>query len=261
MIPRHRVAPLAALLLALGTQPLAGQEPSEWDTRRVYMTRPQLEALLARLDSVARSRGASGGQQAQALRDAAPLRQRLADGDFQAGDRVLLRVDGEQQLSDTFTVEEGRLLRLPNIGDVPLTGVLRAELEDHVRTRLATFIKNPVVRARPLIRIGVMGEVSRPGFYLVAPTSQVEDAVMAAAGATQNAKLSGIVVQRTDGEEWKGAALQQAMAAGRTLDELGIRSGDRFFVPRRGDASRTVAILAAVVTIPATIFAITRLAR
>ena len=38
------------------------------------------------------------------------------------------------------------------------------------------------------IRIGVMGEVSRPGFYLVAPTSQVEDAVMAAAGATQNAR-------------------------------------------------------------------------
>ena len=258
MIPRHRVAPLAALLLALGTQPLAGQKPSEWDTRRVYMTRPQLEALLARLDSVARSRGASGGQQAQALRDAAPLRQRLADGDFQPGDRVLLRVEGEQQLSDTFTVEEGRLLRLPTIGEVPLTGVLRSELEDHVRTRLAAFIKNPVVRARPLIRIGVMGEVSRPGFYLVAPTSQVEDAVMAAAGATQNAKLSGIVVQRTDGEEWKGAALQQAMAEGRTLDELGIRSGDRLLVPRHSDVGRTMSIIAALVTIPVTIYTLTR---
>src|SRR2546425_9185253 len=104
MIPRHRVAPLAALLLALGTQPLAGQKPSEWDTRRVYMTRPQLEALLARLDSVARSRGASGGQQAQALRDAAPLRQRLADADFQAGDPALPAVHRDQQLREHVTV-------------------------------------------------------------------------------------------------------------------------------------------------------------
>jgi len=259
MIPRHRIAPLAALLLGLGMGPLTGQTPGDREVRRVQVTRPQLEALVARLDSVAQSRAASGDQQVQARRDAARFRQRLADGDFQPGDRVLLRVEGEPQLTDTFTVEEGRLLRLPNIGELPLAGVLRAELEDHVRTRLAAFIKNPVVRARPLIRIAVIGEVTRPGFYLVPPTSQVEDAVMAAAGPTQNAKLAGLVVQRTDGEEWKGAALQQAMAEGRTLDELGIRSGDHLFVPRHGDAARTVTLIAALVTIPATIFALTRL--
>src|SRR3989442_6233213 len=108
MIPRHRVASLAALLLALGTHPLAGQKPSEWDTRRAYTTRPQLEALLARLDSVARSSAASGDQQAQARRDAAPLRQRLADGDLQAGERGLLRLDTGQQLSGTVTVADRR---------------------------------------------------------------------------------------------------------------------------------------------------------
>src|SRR5256885_6967791 len=115
MIPRHRVASLAALLLALGTHPLAGQKPSEWDTRRAYTTRPQLEALLARLDSVARSSAASGDQQAQARRDAAPLRQRLADGDFQAGDRGLLRGDGEAQLRGPVPGEKGRPLRPPHI--------------------------------------------------------------------------------------------------------------------------------------------------
>src|SRR5256885_16583903 len=115
MIPRHRVASLAALLLALGTHPLAGQKPSEWDTRRAYTTRPQLEALLARLDSVARSSAASGDQQAQARRDAAPLRQRLADGDFQAGDRGLLRGGGGQPLRDKFTGGEERVRGLPKL--------------------------------------------------------------------------------------------------------------------------------------------------
>jgi len=259
MIQHHRLAPLVVLFLCLGIRPLVGQTPSDWDTHRVQLTRPQLEAVLARLDSVAQSRAASSDQQAQARRDAVRVRQRLTEGDFQPGDRVLLQVEGEQQLNDAFAVEEGRVLRLPTIGALPLTGVLRSELEDHVRTRLAAFIKNPVVRARPLIRIGVLGDVSKPGFYVVPPTSQVEDVVMVAGGPTQNAKLTGLVVQRTDGEEWKGAALQQAMTEGRTLDELGVRSGDRLFVPRRGDAARTVTILAALVTIPATIFALTRL--
>src|SRR2546422_1014951 len=174
MIPRHRIAPLAALLLGLGMGPLTGQTPGDREVRRVQVTRPQLEALVARLDSVAQSRAASGDQQVQARRDAARFRQRLAGGHFQPGDRGLVRVRGEAQ-------------------------------------------------------------------------------------PTKNARLAGLVVKRREGEEWKGAALQQARAGGRTLDELGIRWGDLLLVPRHGDAARPVPLTAALVTIPATIFALTRL--
>jgi protein involved in polysaccharide export with SLBB domain len=242
-----RVLYAAPFVWGLSAGPVAAQQPAALDTRRVYATRADLQALLPGLDSAARAR----------------VRARLAEGDFQPGDRVLLNVEGEQQLADTFTVDDARTLRLPTIGEVPLKGVLRSELEDYLRTRLAVYIQKPIVRARPLIRIGVIGEVGRPGFYLVPPTSQLEDVIMIAGGPTHDSKLKALVVQRTDGEVLGKEVLQQAMIDGRSLDQLGMRSGDRLFLPKRHDLGRStttvITIVTALVTIPAAIFGITRL--
>ena len=60
--------------------------------------------------------------------EADALRARLRDGDFRGGDRIVLSVRGDSALTDTFTVHPGRTLRLPNLPELPLQGVLRAEL-------------------------------------------------------------------------------------------------------------------------------------
>src|SRR5207249_6695292 len=86
---------------------------------------------------------------------------------FQAGDRILLHVEGDSALSDTFTVVAGPALRLPEIGEISLAGVPRANLEAHLTRELGRFIKDPVVQARALIRVSVLGEVTRPGYYAV----------------------------------------------------------------------------------------------
>src|SRR2546425_11897844 len=86
---------------------------------------------------------------------------------FQVGDRILLRVEGDSALSDTFTVVAGPALRLPVIGEISLAGVPRANLEAHLTRELGRFIKDPVVQARALIRVSVLGEVTRPGYYAV----------------------------------------------------------------------------------------------
>src|SRR5881396_146123 len=84
---------------------------------------------------------------------------------FQAGDRILLRVEGDSALSDTFTVVAGPALRLPLIGEIPLAGVPRADVEAHLTRELGRYIKAPVVQARALVRVSVVGQVTRPGFY------------------------------------------------------------------------------------------------
>src|SRR2546426_852974 len=43
---------------------------------------------------------------------------------FQAGDRILLHVEVDSALSDTFTVVAGPALRLPNIGEISLAATL-----------------------------------------------------------------------------------------------------------------------------------------
>ncbi len=154
---------------------------------------------------------------------------------FQVGDRILLHVEGDSALSDTFTVVAGPALRLPIIGEIALAGVRRTDLEAHLTRELGRYIKDPVVQARALIRVSVVGEVIRPGFYAVPVDLVLPDALMLAGGATQAARVDRLSILRGNASLWSGTDLQAAIARGATLDELGIRAGDRIQVPPRGD--------------------------
>src|SRR5947208_16825053 len=155
---------------------------------------------------------------------------------FQAGDRILLHVKGDSALTDTFTVVAGPALRLPDIGEISLAGVRRTDLEAHLTRELGRYIKDPVVQARALIRVSVVGEVSRPGFYAVPVDLVLPDALMLAGGATQAARVDQLSILRGNASLWSGSDLQAAIARGATLDELGVRAGDRIQVPGRGDS-------------------------
>src|SRR2546427_3207271 len=82
----------------------------------------------------------------------APLAPRVLGSGFQVGDRILLKVEGDSQFSDTFTVGPGPGLTLPVIGEIPLVGVRRADVEPYMSRELARYLKDPVVRAKALDR-------------------------------------------------------------------------------------------------------------
>jgi protein involved in polysaccharide export with SLBB domain len=168
---------------------------------------------------------------------------------FQVGDRVMLRVEGDSALSDTFTVVTGPALQLPIIGEISLAGVRRADIQSHLTRELGRYIKDPVVEARALIRVSVMGEVIRPGFYAVPIDLVLADALMIAGGATQAARVDKLRVLRGSGEGalWGGDQLQAAIARGATLEDLGIRAGDRIQVPAQADRESKWRILGIIV--------------
>ena len=210
-------------------------------------SRAFLQEELARLER--------DGQSAAA---AALIRTRLESGDFQAGDRISLRVDGEQQLTDTFTVGAGLELALPQVGSVSLRGVLRSELNDRLTTHLSQYLRAPVVEARPLMRLLVEGQVGRPGFYAAAPELPLADVISVAGGLTSMAKATEIRVERGETRIWSGALLQQALGRGYSLDRLNLRAGDRVYVPTRGDSERTLRIVGVLLSIPVAVFALTK---
>ena len=241
------------------------------------VSRRELEQLLRRLDQASGAADSSDVARARARDFAGAVRSRLAQGDFHAGDRVALRVESgdppanraeppaerpvEQQLSDTFTVAPDRSITLPLVGVISLAGVLHAELEAHLTRQLSQFIRDPVLHARPLIRIGIVGAVAKPGFYGVPADVVLSDALMAAGGPLPDAKVADLWIERAGERLWEGDILRQAITDGRTLDEMSLRAGDQFIIPAQGRTStfevvRTVGIL---LGIPITVYTLSKI--
>lgn len=229
----RRIGVAVLLVAGLTSEAVAQQGTSGWDPARVQLSRKDLEELLARFEQTQKSQAYSAGLRSRARAEAALIRERLQDGDFQVGDRVQLVVEGQQQLSDTFMVVSGQKVVLPALGDIALTGVLRSELEGYLRDQIGKFIVEPVVHARSLIRISVFGDVGRPGFYTIPSDMILSDALMVAGGPAGNADLDKMRIERGSRRIWDGERMQDALRKGRTLDQLSLRAGDQIVVPAR----------------------------
>jgi protein involved in polysaccharide export with SLBB domain len=241
----HFVFALTATLAAGAA--LGAQQPG--DTGRTYP-----------LDALSTGQFASRASLEQLARGTGPAAQtaqeRLTDGDFQVGDRIALMVSGEPTLTDTFTVREGQILRLPNIPDIPLHGVLHAELQDTLAHDLASYIKNPDVHATPLVRLAVLGQVARPGYYSAGADELVSSLFMQAGGLEHDSDLGKTVVRRGTQTLYSAKEFQAAMTQGETIDQLAIRPGDEVVVgqhPPGGAALRYLGIAAILAGIGASI--------
>jgi len=173
------------------------------------------------------------------------------------GDRVLLRVDGAAQLSDTFEVAAGPSVLLPAIGPIPLAGVARDTLSSYFRGVLSKYIRDPVVHAELLIRVGVVGEVARPGYYSVPDDLLFSDLLMHAGGPTKDANVHKMRLEREGAVRWEGDKVNQAVTGQQTLGELGFQSGDQVEIPAivRHDPLATVQMISILVAIPTAIYA------
>lgn len=244
------IAAMALTLLGAPGSRAAAQSGAP-DPRSLQLTREQLEQTLAEYERAATSPGYSSSLREQAEQEAALIRQRLEQGDFQVGDRIVLIVRGEQRLSDTLTVEPGPRVTPADIDPIPLAGVLRSELQPYLQEVIARYVRDPIVEARSLIRLGVMGQVGRQGFYVLPASMLLENAIMAAGGPAPNADLDELRIERGPDVVWEGAALADALVQGRTLDQLSLRAGDRIIVPEEGGFLAGLGVLRTILlTIP-----------
>jgi protein involved in polysaccharide export with SLBB domain len=227
-VPAPRAAFVGLIALALPIS-LPAQAPT--DSQRAPVTRERLEAMATQAEQQAAA-GTSAQLREQKRSEAAALRERLRDGDFQVGDRILLSsIDSSgKPLTDTLTVRAGRLVTVPMAGEVSLQGVLRSELQARLTKEIARYVKEPSIKVTPLTRVAVFGPVGRPGFYWVPTDILVSDAIMTAGGPGQGAALDRTVVRRGSKIVLSTAAVSNAIRVGTTLDQLGVRAGDEIVV-------------------------------
>ncbi len=213
-----------AALAAQGGRAPAGEPVVSATT--VYATRAQLALALAS----AERRGARA--------DAARIRERLAAGDFRAGDRlaVTLTVDSTRQFE--LVVRDSQRVEVPPLGNVYLRSVLRSEAQPAMLRFFQRYYKNPEVRVQPLLRVGFVGAVAKPAYYSVPADIPVADALVnAAGGPAGNGDPGKIEVRRAGQRVVDRKAYQRAARDGLTFSDLGIRSGDEVRVPERKNRS------------------------
>ncbi len=216
----HHSAPPSSVLLPVG------------ESQHAEATRAQLQALAVTTDQEAAANTDPAIRQQKQMQ-AATIRTRLRDGDFDVGDRVFLTIRTDSMVNDTVVVRAGRMIRLPNLPDISLAGVLRSELQDYLTTQLARYIKRPEVQTTSLVRVAVMGAVSKPGFYQLPADIALADAIMIAGGPTSTADVDRTQVKRGNDVVYSSTLLGQEVAKGATLDQLNIRPGDQILIGER----------------------------
>ena len=234
MWPARYLSILALTCAATLSSPAVGEAQADTTTQpsRLLETRASLEGELRAADSLRHT----------AL--AAQIRARLANGDFSQGDKLIVTiVDAPAPLSrlpDTLVVSaEGMVsfLRNTQIADLSLKGVLRSEAADRVTQHIARTLIRPTVRVTLLIRIGVLGSVSRQGYYVVSPESQLSDLITLAGGYTSESDPGKMELRRGAATVMKGGDVRDAMREGESLDRLHLLAGDELFVGRRAARS------------------------
>lgn len=210
--PALSFAVVAAIAIFLG-QSLRAQQ------RQLFETRSELEA---------RAKAAKAHQDD---REAQLIAYRLEHGDFRDGDRIIVRVlRGSGSFSDTLFVRSGNKITIPQMGDLSLEGVLRSELVPTLTTHMAKFIRDPVVDAMQLSRVGILGSVGRPGFYYAPPDIPLSDVLMAAGGPSPAADLDKVKILRNGDMIVDEENSRRALTGGMSMDMLHLQAGDEITV-------------------------------
>lgn len=143
------------------------------------------------------------------------------------GDLLRIQVWREPDLQGEFQVDVDGVVILPLIGEKRVTGIPVRRLREVLIEDYRVHLRNPSINITPMRRIHVLGSVRQPGMYPVDPTVTLADAVALAGGTTDGGDLRRIRIIR------RGEVIHERVAAGETLREVDLHSGDQIYVERR----------------------------
>jgi polysaccharide export outer membrane protein len=148
-----------------------------------------------------------------------------------AGDLLKVSVWPDAALSGQFEVENNGVVVLPEIGDVSVAGKDIGEIQANLRQLYSQLRKSAIVHVTPIFRVGVLGQVQRPGLYQAEPTMTWFDLIAQAGGFTDRAARDRVTVVR-GGRELLINTVESDLVLASSL-AVEVRSGDKLIVPRR----------------------------
>ncbi len=159
------------------------------------------------------------------------------DYKLHAGDKIEVSVWKEVDLIRKVTVRPDGRFTFPLTGDIQASGRSADEIRTDIETRLKRYIPEPVVTVTVEDvqgnRVYVIGQVTRPGMFVMNPQVNVLQALSLAGGTTPFAKLDSISVLRSSGTTQKTLPFRYSQVVeGKGLEQnITLESGDVVVVP------------------------------
>jgi polysaccharide biosynthesis/export protein len=156
---------------------------------------------------------------------------------IQPGDVLEISVWREEYLEREVIVQPDGMISFPLVGIVRAAGGSVQALQERVAERLVLYIPDPVVTVSITDirgnRIYVIGQVQRPGEFIMNPTVDVVQALALAGGTTPFASLNDIKILRRSGDRQLAIDFSYSdVERGRNLDQnIVLQSGDVIIVP------------------------------
>ncbi|MDG2376926.1 MAG: polysaccharide biosynthesis/export family protein [Woeseiaceae bacterium] len=155
----------------------------------------------------------------------------------QPGDLLEVSVWREEYLEREVAVQPDGMISFPLAGVLQAAGRNVGEIQEAVAARLSQFIPDPVVTVSIKEirgnRIYVIGQVQRPGQFIMNPTIDIVQALALAGGTTPFAELNDIRVLRRTGVQLRAIEFRYGdVEKGRNLQQnIILQSGDVIIVP------------------------------
>ena len=177
---------------------------------------------------------------------------------IQSGDKLNIQVYREQELSGFFTVSPSGKINYPLLGDVYVEGFTREELRDFLVENLGKeYIVNPqievVLEESPSKSVAILGQVAKPGNYILSPNLTLVRLISQVGGFTPEAVVNDVRIVRTsrDGKKSNIRVDVESYMKGKGEDVL-LVPGDVVYVDmledkeKKEDLQNTVSILGQV---------------
>ncbi len=153
------------------------------------------------------------------------------------GDILKVSVWKEPDLQGPILIRHDGGFSFPLVGEVDGRGKTVAELQAIMTQRLSKYISDPVVSVSVTEihgnKVYVIGQVAKPGEFIVNPSVDVMQALSMAGGMTPFASLSNIIILRHNGTARTALHFDYTdVAKGRKFsDDVQLQSGDVVVVP------------------------------
>lgn len=138
-----------------------------------------------------------------------PVSKPAGDDSFVIGpdDVLAINVWKEPDISRSVPVRSDGKITLPLVGELQASGQTPSQLQAEIATRLQSYISEPevtvMVQEARSQRFNILGQVAKPGSYLISNSARVLDAIAVAGGFRDFAKKKSIYVlrQNANGEQ------------------------------------------------------------